>query len=60
MDRENKLKLEHLKKLNSLNVDLTEYLISLIQKPEKVIQIMNSKNDATGKNCNIPNIHFHD
>jgi hypothetical protein len=61
MDKENRLKLEHLKKLRSLNVDLTEYLISSIQKPEKIIQIINPKNDPEiNNNKNSPNLHFHD
>ena len=59
MDKDYELKLEHLKKLKSLNVDLTEYLISSIQKPEKVIQIRNSNNNAISNSTDMPNIHFH-
>ena len=53
---ENGLKCENLKKLKEeFEIDPTEYLISLMRKPNKRLQIVKS-HDST----NFSNIHFHE
>jgi len=53
---ENGLRCEHLKKLKEeFEIDLTDYLISLLRKPTKRLQIVKSY-DST----NFSNIHFHE
>ena len=61
---QNKQNFEHLVKLNDLNINLTDYLVSNIQKPEKLVQIVNkSSNGLENSNTqsnNFANLHFHE
>jgi hypothetical protein len=52
---ENGLKCEHLRKLKEFEIDPTEYLLALLRKPNKRVQIV--KNDDS---ANFSNIHFHE
>ncbi len=52
------MNLKHLEKLKDLDVDLDQYLISNLEKPDKLIKIVN---DPLGtQKDNHANIHFHD
>lgn len=58
--KENELNLSHLEKLKQLDVNLNDYLLSNIQKPEKLVKILNQNSSANNKNDNFANIHFHE
>ena len=64
---QNNHEINHLKRLNELNIDLTEYLIGSIEKTDKLIKIVNKNvagthKDGTSieKSSTAPNIHFHE
>jgi hypothetical protein len=52
----NKAECQHLKKLKDLNVDLTKYLITSLNTPDKVVKIEKSNDAASTATSNI---HFH-
>ena len=57
---QNKQEIDHLKKLQELNINLTEYLIGSIQKTDKLVKIVNNKGDSGDKGSSFANIHFHE
>jgi hypothetical protein len=54
------LNLSHLEKLKQLDVDLNKYLLTNIEKPEKLIKILNQNSSLNNKNEKFANIHFHE
>lgn len=61
MARNNEQKLIHLEKLNQMNIDLTEHLVTSISKADKRIKIIKQKTNLNDKeNEDRTNFHFHD
>ena len=59
----NKQEIDHLKSLNKLNINLTDYLVENIKKTDKLIKIVkNDTNNSSEKNAafSFANLHFHD